>query len=234
MRLLFIVSVLVLPVFLDAQSENCHCLKPEIEIGLGPQFSSGVLTDVEIPGSPELSAEPGGPGYFFHLTVRSHPAKFQAGLDLLQDKTNVMVSYPVYFPADYPDHIGDSKWTTHYETFRFGVGAHLRLNFSTAFTELGFAYLNPVSETITDEITSWNGEYDKHDNVSYDGNSGLTLRALFGTKFGNGRWKRLSWHAGISCDTGLNYFRDETFQRSWSFYNLSCMANLNFQLNKIE
>jgi hypothetical protein len=234
MRLFLIVFVLVLPAFLLAQSEDCHCLKPEIEIGLGPQLSSGAITEIEIPDSPELSTEPGGLGYSFHVSIRSHPAKFQVGLDVLQDLTNLNVYYPVYFPSDYPDHIGDSKWTTKYKAFRFGVGTHLRINFNTAFTVLGIAYMNPVSEEVTDEITSWNGEYFKHENVSYDGKSGVTLRALFGTRFGNGKWRRLSWNVGVSYDTGLNSFKDETFQRSWSFHNLSYMANLNFQLNKLE
>jgi hypothetical protein len=127
MRLFLIVFVLVLPAFLLAQSEDCHCLKPEIEIGLGPQLSSGAITEIEIPDSPELSTEPGGLGYSFHVSIRSHPAKFQVGLDVLQDLTNLNVYYPVYFPSDYPDHIGDSKWTTKYKAFRFGVGTHCGL-----------------------------------------------------------------------------------------------------------
>jgi len=110
----------------------------------------------------------------------------------------------------------------------------LRFNFNTVFTELGIAYLNPVSEEFTDEITSWNEEYYKNENSTYDANSGVTLRALFGTKFGTGKWKRFSWHAGITYDTGLNQFSDEIFQRYWSYHNLSYMANINFQLNKTE
>jgi len=234
MRLFLFASIIIIPALLAAQSEDCHCLKPEIEIGLGPQISSGSVTDVDIPNSDELRNEPGGLGYSFHLTVRTNPAKWQAGLDLLQDMVNLNVYYPVYFPGDWPDHVGDSKWTTKYKAYRFGIGAHVRLNFNTAFTEFGVSYLNPVSDEVTDEITSWNGEYSKNENVSYDGNSGVTLRALFGTKFGDGKWKRFSWHAGVSYDTGLNKFTDETFQRSWSYHNMAYSASINFQLNKIE
>lgn len=234
MRLFLLVAIIVLPAFLSAQRDDCHCLKPEIEVGLGPQLSSGAIKEFEGVNADELMKEPGGLAYSFHLSVRSHPAKWQLGLDLLQDMVNLNVYYPVFFPNDWPDHIGDSKWTTQYKAYRFGIGAHVRLNFNTAFTEFGVAYLNPVSDEVTDEITSWDGEYFKHDNVSYDGKSGVTLRALFGTKFGDGKWKRLSWHVGMSYDTGLNEFTDETFHRSWSYHNISYMANLNFQLNSIE
>jgi hypothetical protein len=233
MRLFLFASIIFFPAFLSAQAQDCHCLKPEFEIGIGPQISSGIIGEAEIPGSPELSKEPGGLGYSFHLSIRTHPSKFQAGLDLLQDKINLNVYYPVYFPSDYPDHWGDSRWTTNYEAFRFGIGAHLRLNFHSAFTEFGIAYMNPVAEEVTDAITSWN-ENIKNENVSYDGKSGVTLRAIFGTRFMAEKWNRFSWHVGVSYDTGLNEFQDETFQRSWSYHNMAYTGSINFQLNKIE
>ena len=205
-----------------------------MEVGLGPQLSSGIITENEIPNSPELSKKPGGLAYSFHLSIRTHPAKVQAGLDLLQDMINLSVYYPVYFPEDYPDHIGDSRWYTDYKAYRVGIGAHVRMNFNSVFTEVGVAYLNTVSDEVSDVIKPWSGEIIENENVSYDGKSGVTLRALFGTKFNSGNLKRLSWHAGISYDTGLNQFTDEIFQRSWSYHNLGYSVNFNFQLNKIE
>jgi hypothetical protein len=83
MRLFLFASIIFFPAFLSAQSEDCHCLKPLFEIGIGPKFSSASIVESNIPNSPELSKGPGGFAYSFHLSIRSHPAKFQAGLDLL-------------------------------------------------------------------------------------------------------------------------------------------------------
>jgi len=226
--LLFIICKV--PVF----SQDCHCIKPEFEMGAGPQLSSGIIKEFEIPGSPELNSKPGGLAYSFHLSVRTHLAKWQAGLDMIQDMINLSVYYPVYFPGDYPDHIGDSKWYYDYKAYRLGVGAHVRMNFNSAFTEFGVAYLNSVADEFTDQIKSWSGDGAQHENGSYDGKSGVTLRALFGTKIGSAQQKRFSWHVGVSYDTGLNQFTDETFQQSWSYHNIAYAANVNYQLNRIE
>lgn len=234
MRLFLFISTLVFPALLSAQAEDCHCLKPQIEIGLGAQLSSAIITEVEIPDSPELKKGPGGLAYSFHLSIRTHPAKFQAGLDLIQDMINLKFYYPVYFPDDWPDHVGDSKWNVFYKSYRIGIGMHMRFNFNKAFTQLGVAYLNSVSEKVTDQITSWDGEFPEHENGYTAGNSGVTLNALFGTHFGDGKWKRFSWHAGITYDTNLNLFDHDLFEGTWSYHNLAYTANINYQLNKIE
>ena len=226
MRLFLFSSILVFPSFLFAQSEDCHCLKPEIEIGIGPQLSIPVITEYEVGlvGNNKPSTQ-GQFGYSFHLAIRTHPAHFQAGLQLLQD----LKRFDVYIPLHWPS-MESSHWNNAYTTYRLGLGTHLRYNFERFYVQGGLAYMEEFSNTthvMVEEPGAPGFTYDE----SYSSDSGVLIKASIGIKDNS---DRLSADLGFSYDAAIHEFNHELFAHYWKARVNFISLTLNYRLNNIE
>lgn len=217
----------------SVRGQDC-CPKPEVEIGFGPQWLFAAMDkDQPILMNEDHKIKQAGFPYSFHLTIRTHPSTLQAGLAIIHDRINLRSKYPVYFPADYPDHIGDSYAEVSFDAFRLGAGAHLRYNFNLLYSEIGIAYMQVISHESTGVIFEAPSGNFFNSTGTIDGKSGTCLRALIGSKFGNGHWNRLSCNLGFMYDTTLRHSR-KSESPYWSVHTTAIQLGLNYQLNKIE
>ena len=226
MRLFLFASILFFPAFLFAQSEDCHCLKPEFEIGIGPQWSIPVITDYDVGllGNDEPSKQ-GQIGYSFHLAVRTHPANFQAGLELLQDLKRFNIYLPLYWPSMETSHFNNA-----YTSYRLGVGTHLRYNFNNFYIQGGIAYMEEFSYATHVEFEEPGAPGHVYDE-SYSPDSGLLINAIIGIKDNS---ERFSAGLGFGYDAAIHEFNHEQFEHYWKARVNIVSLTINYRLNTIE
>ena len=223
MHLYFILSILVFPSFLIAQSEDCHCRKPEFEIGIGPQFVIPVITEYEVGiSSNNKPEEEAKIAYHFHVSIRTHPAKFQAGLELIQDLKRFNIYLPLYWPSQ-----EESQWNNYYSSYRLGLGAHLRFNFGSFFIQGGAAAMNEFSYSSLVEIEE-PGAPGHELNETYSSKSGLLLNAGIGIK---GENSRFSTDLSFGYDTAVHEFDNEIYAQHWKVRVNLVRLSINYRLN---
>jgi hypothetical protein len=225
MRLLLVLSVSVLPAFLLAQSEDCHCLKPVFEIGLGPQWTLPVLTDQDIGllTDSELATE-AILNYAFHLGIHTLPSAFQAGLEIIQDRKKFNVYYPLYWPQT-----GSSHWDHYYISYRLGLGANVRYNFRRFYLQGAANYMNEISNE-SQEILHEPGAPSHYLKGEYGANSGWLFTADIGYVWT--RDGRISSALSFGYDSAKHEYSDDQYLQYWTVRNNIIGLMINYQLNK--
>lgn len=222
-------SILSIIIFLfakQAYSQDCHCLKPEFEIGFGPQLGIPVITEYQVglTGFDEPRTEAKF-AYTFHLAIRTHPAKFQIGLELIQDLKRFNIYLPLYWPS-----MEESHWDNSYSSFRLGLGAHLRYHFGIFYVQGGLAHMEEFSNT-SQVIIEEPGAPDHVFDEGYSPESGLLINASIGLK---GNTSRFSTALGFGYDTSVNEFNHEEYAHYWKVRINIISLTLNYQFNRIE
>ena len=192
---------------------------------MGPQWVTPVLLDKEngIVSYTDLFAET-ILNYSFHIGVHTYPSKFQAGLELIQDRKKFNLYYLLQWPQT-----GSSHWDHSYVSYRVGLGANVRYHFGQFYLQAAGSYMNEISsesESVFHEPGAPSDYYDGE----YTTNSGWLLSAGIGYAWTNDG--RLSSLLSFGYDTAEHEFNDEQFSQYWKVRNNIIGFTVNYQLNK--